>query len=229
MNSRYLIPFFLLGFSFNCSANSTELSLADELETLKTPENEALKVVDGEKMYAVQTRFNPLKNRHEVAVLGARNFTADNFIDSNEVGLQYRYHISDKVNLALAGTFVFNELSESGTRLFQQESLFPDVAYAKNRFDLLFTYNLFYGKFRLALDSVLYFDFYASAGPGYVIMGNGEEWAAVGDVGFNFWFGKNISMRMGMKDYFQNEARVKTNGMANNVVGHMDVAYLFGE
>ncbi len=201
-------------------------SLDTELQKLSTEANQAPAGVSNESLYAVQYRYTPLRHRHEFALGGASNFTPDSYTSSKQIDVAYRFYLSDKWFLGLSGSYVFNELTSSGERLLTQEGILPDATFTKYRGDLALGYNLFYGKFRLSMDQVFYFDNYVSIGPGLVRYDTTSQWAAVGDVGIVGWFGKHFNVRVGLKDYFVKEVRRKTQGMTHNLIGHLDFGYL---
>jgi len=205
---------------------ASEASLEDRLKALELPTNQAPAAVPSEKLYAVQNRLTPLRWRHELVLGGAKNFSADDFLVSNEVRLAYYLHISDRWAVALSGSYVTNSLSASGERLLAQQKLLPDSAYVKYCGDLTANYSLFYGKFRVSMDSVFYFDQYIALGPGYVSLNTGGAPAAVGDVGFALWFGKWASVRVGVKDFFYNEKLLLSTRWTHNVLAHLDVGVL---
>lgn len=208
--------------------NSGLSNLDNELQSLSMPANQLPSGASEEKLYSVQSRYSPLSSRHEVSVGGAMNFTPGNLLTSQQLDLTYRFHISDRWNVGLSGSMVFNSFSATGDRLLSQEAILPDVAYAKYKADLLIGYNIFYGKFRLSMEEVLYFDLYAAIGPGFVFLDSGRQTAAVGDLGFVFWMGKKLSARIGLKDDFYNEVRRQSSGMSHNLLGHLDIGILFG-
>lgn len=210
------------------SAPPETKSLEDELQSLSVPSNQAPSGVSSESLYSVQSRLAPLDGRSEVTLTGAKNFTVDSFLVSQQVDLGYRYYLTERWFIGASGSYVFNSLSDSGNRLMTQNTRLPDVAYSKYRADLMAGYNLFYGKFRLTMDQVFYFDQYVALGPGVVVQDLGTHPAAVADVGFVFWFGRNYSFRLGVKDYFFHEDRRLSSGMANNLLGHVDIGYVFG-
>lgn len=203
-------------------------SLEDELQSLSVPSNQAPSAVSSEQLYAVQSRLSPLGKRSEVTLSGAKNLTADSFLVSQEIDLGYRFYFSDRWFVGVSGSYVSNSLSGSGQRLLEESKRLPDVAYTKYRADLMAGYNLFYGKFRLTMDQVFYFDQYVALGPGVVVQDLGTHPAAVADIGFVFWFGRNFSFRFGVKDYLFQEERRLSQGIANNVMSHLDIGYVFG-
>ncbi len=203
-------------------------SLDAELQRLATENNMAPAGVSKEQLYAVQYRYVPLRHRHEVTIGGGRNFTPDSYTVSNQIDLTYRFYLSDKWFVGLSGSYVVNDLNSSGQRLLNEEKILPDATFTKYRGDLALGYNLFYGKFRLSMDEVFYFDNYVSIGPGVVQYdGMPKEFGVVGDIGFAGYFGKHVALRIGLKDYFVKEVRRKSQGMTHNVIGHLDIGYLF--
>lgn len=201
-------------------------SLDSELQKLSTDANQAPGGVTSEKLYAVQYRYAPLRHRHEFGLGGAKNFTPDGYTVSNQIDLAYRFYLSDKWFVGLSGSYVFNDLSQSGERLLKDTGILPDATFTKYRGDLALGYNLFYGKFRISMDEVFYFDQYLSIGPGLVRYETTSQWGVVGDVGFAGRFGKNFSVRIGLKDYFVKEVRRKSSGMVHNLIGHLELGYL---
>lgn len=209
-------------------AARAEDSLEAQLQGLSLPANQAPTSVTTEKLYSVQPRFVSLKQRSELSLGGGKNFAADSFLVSNQVSLNYRFHLSDRWNLMAGGTYVFNSLSSAGEKLRDMNALVPDTCYVKYRAELLGSFNLFYGKFRIDMDKVFYFDQYLSVGPGLVVMDTATAPAAVADVGFAFWFGRNTNVRLGLKDYHYKQQRRVTASMVNDLVGHLDIGILLG-
>jgi outer membrane beta-barrel protein len=230
MMKRNWIRFSLLAFcaSTSWASETPTRSLEDQLQEMELPGNRAPDSVSAEKLYAVQSRYVGLRGKHELTLGAGKNFTPDSFLTSNEVGLGYRYHLNDQWSVNLGGAFVFNSLTSSGTRLWQSEGRIPDVAYGKNRIDLSVGYNAFYGKFRVSMDEVFYFDQYFQAGVGTVELSTGRVPSAQIEAGFAFWASRNWGLRFGFRDSIYNEKRQLSSGLAHNVIGHVDLALLLG-
>src|ERR1700722_8808767 len=92
-------------------------TLDQQLQSLNLPSNEAPAHVSTEKMYSVQSRYIPIDGRSEVQLGGGKNFTAYSFINSGQLSLACRFHLNDKWNFTLGGSYVFNSLSDAGQRL----------------------------------------------------------------------------------------------------------------
>jgi outer membrane beta-barrel protein len=203
-------------------------SLEDQLEGLNIPENYAPASVANEKLYAVQNRFLRLRGVSELSTGFARNFTVDSYLVSNQIDLSYRYHLDDRWSLTAAGSAVFNGRSTAGDRLLEMNGLVPDAAYVKYRADLTASMNAFYGKIRVSMDRVFYFDQYITLGPALINMDTGTSVAGVAGAGFAFWWDKKASVRIGVKDYFYNAKKALSSGFVNDVVGFVDVGILLG-
>ncbi|MEK6705625.1 MAG: outer membrane beta-barrel domain-containing protein [Bdellovibrionota bacterium] len=207
-------------------ANTTDLE--EQLSTLGIPTNEVPPQASLEKIYAVQTRFSPLKYRSELSLGGGRNLSADGFIVTNQADLGYRFHITDRWSVGLTTSTMFNSMTDSAKHLFERDQMLPDIAYAKYRFDANIGCNLFYGKFRVTMDKVFYFDQYVSLGAGIVELDTGRIKSAVVDAGISLWLGRRGSIRIGLKDYIFNERRRLSSGIVNQFVGHMDLGLMIG-
>lgn len=217
------ITLFLIGLSICAFGATEEIPLESKLDQLAVPENTAPIGVAAEKIYAVQTRYSPMQYRHEISVGGATHFNSDSHLSSKQVEVDYRFYLSNRVFLGLAGSYVFNSFTDSANRLMRDVGRVPDVDYAKYKADLSVGFNVFYGKFRLSMDQVFYFDQYVSLGGGFADLASGRTAMAVGDIGMVFWFGQHMSLRFGVKDYFYKETRDLSSGNVHSLHGHVDV------
>lgn len=227
----YILIAFTLVCSQSARAAEEEDSLSSALESLNSPANQAPGVVT-EKMYTVQDRYTPLKNRVETSALFGQKLNDTGFIQSREVGVGIRYHISSKWSLGLHGSYTFNQFTGTADRLYKAEGLIPDVPYVKYRGDLSARYNLFYGKFRVSMDKVLYFDHYVSAGPAVVAVTGlsnqtQNQFGGAVDTGLAFWMGQNWTANFGLKDYIYPEG--KGGGLSNQLLVYLEFGYLFGK
>lgn len=217
-----------LGLIATHAVASIDTSLDDELQSLRVSENEMPKIVNQEKLFSVKDRYSPMSNRLEVSLGGGMNMTAPGFIDSQEGLFSARYFFSDQLYTKLGASYVGNGLSDSGALLLETDGIVPDLAYVKNRFDLLVGYQTFYGKFRLSMNSVLYFDHYVELGPGYLFLNASKSLSAVGGTGFVFWLGDWGSVRVGVRDYFFKEKRRLSEQSVHHLVTHLNVGYIIG-
>ncbi len=203
-------------------------SLEDQLQMLNLPENQAPAMISTEKLYSVQSRYSPLEGRFELGVGMAQDLTNSAFLSSQQVGGTIRYHLSDRWSVGLAGSQVFNSMTETARLLMQRDGIVPDAAYAKYRANLEIGANTFYGKFRLGTDTVLYLDQYVALGGGVVGLNRGPTAMATFDAGFAFWIGKSGVVRLGMKDHFYRETRELSSSMTHHWLGHVELGWMPG-
>jgi outer membrane beta-barrel protein len=204
-------------------------SLESKLDALNIPDDKVTPLVSEDKLYIVNTRYSSLRNRHEVTLGGARDFMADSHLESRQVSGTYRYHINSKFSLGLRHSIFENDLTESGDELFGNESILPDSDYAIKSTEFFGTYNLFYGKLRVSSKKVVYFDNYVTLGYGKVELASMETSTYSADIGVAFWLGKSMSARLGVKNDFYMQQKIKGNEAAHNMMGYVEFGYLFGE
>ena len=142
------------------------------------------------------------------------------------------YHINDRFYTSLYGSYVNNELTESGQQAWEKDGIYPNAAFVKSRYDGTVGFNLIYGKARVTQDAMFYFDQYVALGGGVVRQSDGAEEtqspAAVADLGFALWFGKRLTFRLGVKDHFFEERRPLDASKVHHVLGYSTVGFLLG-
>lgn len=203
--------------------------LADQLRALELPANSAGTSVAKEKLYSVQDRYVPLNNRFELSVAGSHQITDTGFIATREMAIGARYYINSKWSLGASYSYAFNELTDSTLSFYDQEGILPKVSFVQSRADLTARYMLFYGKFRLSMDTVLYFDHFVSLGPSMISLDTGSSFGAVAETGFVFWFGRNWNALFGVKNYaFSKTTNDGSKQFTNQVQIYFSGGFLFG-
>jgi outer membrane beta-barrel protein len=211
-------------------ATSTQApSLEDQVQWLNLPENRSPVSISTEKLYSVQSRFNPLQGRVELGLGVSRDFTNSGFLDSQQIQAGLRYHFNDRWSLGVFGGQVFNSLTETAQLLLSREGIVPDLAYARYRAGGEVALNTFYGKFRLTNDQVLYFDQYVAVGGGVVGLPSGAAPMATLDLGFAFWLGRSGLVRLGFKDHIYREERRLSSSITQHWLGHLEFGWMLGE
>jgi outer membrane beta-barrel protein len=204
-------------------------SLETQLHELESPMNQAPAGVTKEKLYVVQSRYNPLKGRFGMSLGVARNFTGSSYLNMTQINGDVRFHLTDRWSLNLGGAYGFNSFTADADKLMTTSGIVPDAAYVKSREHLMAAFNVFYGKFRLSMDQVFYFDQYVAAGPGLIQTQFGSAPSGNLDVGFVFWAGKRGEVRIGLENEFFNEKRLKSESFERHSLAHLDIGYTFGE
>ena len=175
--------------------------LNEQLDRLVLPSNIIENSVAKEKLYSVQHRYAPVKNRFELSLGGSKQVTNTGFVAQRELTLGGRYYLSPKWSVGAAYSYAFNSLTDSSEDLFREEGILPKVPFVKQRAEVTARYLLFYGKFRLSMDKVLYFDHFISLGPAFMRLDTGDSAGVVGDTGLVFWFGHRWNTLFGIKNY----------------------------
>ncbi len=180
-----------------------------------------------ERIYSVQGRATPLKGRPEITVSMGQNFSGSGFLDSSQWGVEGFFHITDRWGVAAGYSQVSNKFTKSAENLLKTSGFLPDVDYAKSRMEARLIYNVFYGKFRFSRTQAMSFDNYLGLGVVQHDLRSGQATGPVAEVGFAFFFPYDVSIRVGVKDYFYRENRTLSQGYAHNVHGYLQTGYLF--
>ena len=208
----------------------TDTQLKDQLESLQLPKNALGGFVSKEKLYSVQSRHVSLKRRFEISLAGLEQFSDTGFISNREVALGTRYYINSKWSVGGSYSYAFNKLTETTNDFFALEGMLPKVSYTKSRFDITARYLLFYGKFRLSMDKILYFDHFISLGPSLNILDTGNHAGVAADTGIMFWLGQNWNVLFGIKNYsfFKNNLETSEREFINQAKIYLSAGFLFG-
>ncbi len=213
--------------TFTCGlALAATRSLESELKQLDVKDAvPSSKLV--ERIYAVQSRATPLQYRTELTLGLAENFGGSGFLASDQWTAEAQFHFSDRWALAAGYSQVSNKFTGAAKNLEEKSGFLPDVDYVKSRMEARLLYNVFYGKFRFTRNQALSFDQYLGLGAAQNDLRSGTNTGPVGDMGFAFWFGQHVSVRLGMKDYYYRENRALSQGYSHNVHGYLQTGYIF--
>ncbi|MBD64253.1 MAG: hypothetical protein CME62_03545 [Halobacteriovoraceae bacterium] len=214
---------------FAAENKQSKSALEKQLESLNIPSDKVTPVVSEEKIYAVNARYSSLNKRFEVTMFGGNNFTGDSHIDSTNVGGTLRFHYNSRFSLGYRYTEYFNKLSEAGQTLYDSKELLPDTDYAIKSTEGFLNVNTIYGKLRFTQNTIVYFDHYVSLGYGEIALARDEVQFYNLDTGFSFWMGKHMSARVGVRNEFYIQQKLKGKENAHNAQGYLELGYLFGE
>ena len=206
------------------------VKLEEQLDNLQLPDNVAGNFVANEKLYSVQSRHVPLNRRIELSFGGLEQFSDTGFISNREVALGTRYYINSKWSVGASYSYAFNELTDASNDFFVLEGVLPKVSYTKSRFDVTARYLLFYGKFRLSMDRVLYFDHFISLGPSLNSLDTGNRVGIAAETGIMFWLGQNWNILFGIKNYsfFKSNLETSERELVNQAKVYLSAGFLFG-
>lgn len=216
-------------FGFTCAAADSAKpaqSLEEQLKALNAG-NTLPAAAAREKLYAVQERYLPLRNKSEFTMGAASNLTGDDFVRTEQYEVGYHFHFNDRWSLGLSQAWVNNNFKSSIDNVKTSDGAIPDVPFAYSRTDLMLEANLFYGKFRWTAETVSYFDLYMALGPAMIRQNTGTVGGAAGDLGLAAWISRWGSARLGLKDYYYRETYRSGAIMTHNLHAHLDIGYLF--
>lgn len=226
MMKKITIAFLLLG---NTASFAQSQDLEKKLDALNIPDDKVHAVLSDDQLYIVNDRYSSLRNRHELTLQGANNFTADSHLSTKQAGLSYRYHLNADWSFGARYTRYTNKLTTAGQNLFDSQKILPDTDYALNGQELFVNYNTIYGKLRWTESTIVYFDQYVSLGGGKVKLSSGKTNIMFADLGFSFWLGKHMSARLGVKNEFYSQSQKSGDRKVHNANGYLEFGYLFGE
>ncbi len=225
----FILFFVLSNYSFGSTESSEKGTLDKKLDDLRIPTDKVTPTLSKDKLYIVNTRYSSLRNRHELTLGGANNFTADSHLEMQQATLSYRYHLNEDWSFGLRHVEYYNDLSDAGEKLFNDSKIVPDTDYALSSQEIFASYNTIYGKLRFNKDTVVYFDQYIALGYGEVKLESGEVGMGILDLGFAFWIGTNFSSRVGLKNEFYKQDQLSGSRNIHNAMGYLEIGYLFGE
>jgi outer membrane beta-barrel protein len=205
-----------------------DVNLEKELESLNMPINQGPAAASLEKLYSVQNRYLPLTNKHEITVNFGKNLNAGGLLNSQQVGGSYRYHLNDRFSFGVQGYKVFNEVSSDGELVMSTGRILVPEDYVSQQLEAFTSFNVFYGKFRLGLNRVFYFDQYIALGAGMAELESGNTPMISPDIGIALWLGKSGSVRFGIRNELYNKQTLDGEELNHNVVAHLSIGYLFG-
>ena len=228
---KYLIIFISTGSTLLTLAYAEvkqRVGLNEQLDKLRLPSNIIESSMAKEKLYSVQQRYTPLKKRFELSLGATKQVTNTGFVSQRELTLGGRYYLSSKWSVGAFYSYAFNSLTDSSEDLFRGEGILPKVPFVKQRAEVTARYLLFYGKFRLSMDKVFYFDHFISLGPAFMRLDTGDSAGVVSDTGLVFWFGHKWNTSFGIKNYIFKKENIKAEKyLANQTQVYFNVGLLY--
>ena len=228
MNTFRRFFLLLVTLFWNCYGQS-DLDLDSQLESLHMSWDRLPNIISREKIYAIQNRHNNLEKKHEIVIGAGNQLLGNGLLSQRKLGINYSYYLNMNWAVKVGGTRSFNQLNDNGEILFHRQEILPDKDFSRHSFDVQAVYNAFYGKFRLSMERVFYFDQYFSLGLGSVNLYSGTTPMMMGDVGLSVWVSKNILIRMGLRNEWYREKRVTRTATNYNFIAHTGLGYLFGQ
>ncbi|MCY4643991.1 MAG: hypothetical protein OXB88_05180, partial [Bacteriovoracales bacterium] len=203
-------------------------NLSKKLNELELPSRFIEKTIAKEKLYSIQSRYTPLSDRFKLSFGGSQQIGDTGFISQREITLGGRYYFNDKWSLGSSYSYAFNSLTDSSRNLFREEGILPKVSFVKQRAEVTARRLLFYGKFRLNMDKVFYFDHFISLGPALMRLNTGDRIGMTADTGLTFWSGRNWNTLLGIKSHvFQKTKNGGEKYLVNQMQVYLSLGFLF--
>lgn len=200
--------------------------LSSKLDDLNVPDDKVTDLLSEENLISVTGRYSSLDFRHEFSIKGANNFTSDSHLETRQLSGTYRFHLNSRWSVGASYHEYENKLSSAGERLFFEKAVLPDSDFAIKAADAFIGLHTVYGKLRLTSTQVVYFDHYINIGYGHVDLASGEQQMYTADTGFVFWVGKHGSFRLGVKNEFYRQQKLRESKNAHNAMGYLEVGVL---
>jgi outer membrane beta-barrel protein len=129
--------------------------------------------------------------------------------------------------LGAGANWYFNQLSDSARELIQTRNLYPVMSYIRRTVEGNASFRTFYGKIRFTLANVIHFDQYLSLGGAKLALNdNVSRDALTWDAGFNFWLGRSMSAKLGLKDYVYKDSPAFKSAWTQDLQAHLDLGYV---
>ena len=155
----------------------------------------------------VQNRVVQRRLRSEISPHYSRVFGGDSYLETQFLGLDYRFHISPNWALGLSYSEFFNNLSSEGDFLIRQEGRVPDLDYPKRSFEALFNYAPFYGKINFFNQAIVQFDVYGLASYGSLVLNSGPTTTYSLGVGLGLWISQHLTGRLEIRNRYYEAQR----------------------
>ena len=163
---------------------------------------------------SVKERLVQKTNRHEVGLRGGQ-YVSDLFDSTYVVGALYSYHLTEDFAVEANGSYT-RITSGGGPEL---ERTFSVLGGHKRR-SLLFFSNLVWAPLHAKLQSgasILHFDLYLTAGAGVVDSALSSGIAGNGGLGFMFFLGRAVAVRIDVRDYVYRQELLTRRMIVNDV------------
>lgn len=163
------------------------------------------------RIEVVQDRVVKRRFRHEFSPEANSVIGGDAYLKTNNVGINYQFHINAKWSIGLKYNYAFNSLTAEGDAVINELSeltkdknsdiaFIPEIDWPKQSYMGVVNWYPVYGKVNLHDLGVVHFDVYMLGGYGQVDLKSGNNqttWTAGGGVGF--WLSQHLTTRFEMR------------------------------
>jgi outer membrane beta-barrel protein len=171
----------------------------------------------------VKDRLVQKTNRHELGVRGG-HYVSDLFDAAPVLAASYGYHLTE--DFAVEASGAWTRITSAGGPELEQTFA---VLGGRDRKALLFAANLVYSPFHAKLQtgaSIVHFDVFFTAGAGVVDSALSSGVAANGGIGFLFFAGRALGIRLDLRDYVYRQQLLAEKAIVNDIAATVGISML---
>lgn len=162
-------------------------------------------------------------NRHELGVSGGE-YVSDLFDGTWVAGAHYAYHMSE--DFAVEASGAYTRIASSGGPELERTYA---VLEGKSRRSLLFATNLVWSPLHAKMQmgaGIQHFDVFLTAGAGVVDSALSSGVAGNGGLGFMFFLGRAVALRLDLRDYVYRQRLLDRKELVNDLAATAGVCLL---
>ncbi len=166
------------------------------------------KVLQPEKdVKIVQNRVVDRRWRHEFSGAYSNVIGGDSFLNTQMLSLDYHMHINPYWTVGVSYFSAFNQLSDEGNYLIDQNNLVPDLDHPESGYELIGNFAPIYGKINMFGMGIVQFDVYAILSYGNIKLKSGETPTYTWGAGFGLWISQHLTARLEIRQRFYEAQR----------------------
>lgn len=154
----------------------------------------------------VQKRVIDREYRSEFGLTGGMVAGGDSYYQTSSYGLQYDFHLGNRVSIGARYQMHTNSLTPEGKRVYERANamaganntnyVVPDLDQPLNTMLGTVSFYPVYGKVSWFESTVSYFDFYLMGGAGQISLKNGSSPVMTGGLGMGMWWNQYLTSRL---------------------------------
>jgi outer membrane immunogenic protein len=227
---KKLITLTLTALTFGSLAHADLMKDFDSLGGNDVLMEKSKAIHPDEKISIVQDRIVQTRHRQEIAPEFSGVMGGDAYIATQNIGLNYQYHISPHWSIGAKYNYAFNSLraeAQASIDEAQRENRrAPDFNYVTQTYMAVGNWYPIYGKMNLLDMGVSHFDVYTLAGAGQVMLSRGNSFTYTVGGGIALYLSQHLNTRLEMRYQNYNSQKYTGNQSMDLTVASMQIGYL---
>ena len=192
----YLLTLFLLSGLLLGSSDKKEV----KVQALKLEKEKHIEAIN-----VIQKKI--IQNKNKVELYPAFGMSInDQFIQSFSFSGSLGFHLQETFSIELFGGYIPKPYYKDAARDLPRDAyLMPELSAVKYFADLNFLWSPISGKFSFMDFTILYFEFYVTAGAGYIVTNNTEAFSSNIGIGQKYYLSSWLAFRFEVKDHIYSE------------------------